>query len=214
MIDAARDEINAGQRFAFGDNWQSFLNLVDDERIHAAEVSLADKLGVIEGLRFVDVGSGSGLFSLAARNLGAEVVSFDFDPQSVACTAELRRRYRPDDDNWRVEQGSALDATYLKSLSKFDVVYSWGVLHHTGDMWQALDLVGQMTEPGGRLLIAIYNDQGRASKVWMRVKHTYNDSGPIRRRMIVEAVGVYFNVRSNLSVRRAVARLRGPGRCR
>src|ERR1044072_5239228 len=91
------------------------------------------------GKKFLDVGSGSGLFSLAARRLGAQVHSFDYDPQSVACTGELRRRYFPDDLHWVVQQGSVLDQGYLASLGSFDVVYAWGVLHHTGAMWRALD---------------------------------------------------------------------------
>lgn len=136
---------------------------MDDERIAQAEKSLTDKLGDLSRLRFIDVGSGSGLLSLAGRNLGAEVVSFDYDPQSFACAQELRRRYRPDDPDWRIEQGSVLDADYMKSLGEFEVVYSWGVLHHTGDMWEALERVGWMTTRGGRLLIALYNDQGPIS---------------------------------------------------
>src|SRR5262245_27430993 len=91
----------------------------------------------LAGLSFLDIGSGSGLFSLAARRLGARVHSFDYDPQSVACAAELRRRYFPGDPQWVVEEGSALDADYLTRLGKFDIVYSWGVLHHTGRMWRS-----------------------------------------------------------------------------
>ena len=72
------------------------------------------------------MGSGSGLFSLAARLLGAKGYSFDYFLQSVACTVELKRRYFPDDE-WVVESGSVLDKDYLSKLGQFDVVYSWGV---------------------------------------------------------------------------------------
>src|SRR3954471_7639318 len=119
-------------RFGFGQNWMRYLSSVDEKRIAQAEHSLVDWLGDLHGLRFLDIGCGSGLFSLAARNLGAEVLSFDYDRQSVACAEELRRVYRPGDAGWRIEQGSVLDRAYLASLGAWDVVYSWGVLHHTG----------------------------------------------------------------------------------
>src|SRR6058998_2980585 len=107
-------------------------------------------LGVphLNGRAFLDAGSGSGLFSLAARRLGARVHSFDYDPQSVACTLELKRRYFAGDENWKAEEASVLDKDYLKALGTFDVVYSWGVLHHTGQMWQALGNVQTLVAPG------------------------------------------------------------------
>ena len=168
-------EITAGERFRFGSNWSAFLRTLDEDRIREAECSLKEMLGVkdLKGKRFLDAGSGSGLFSLAARRLGAEVHSFDYDPESVACTRELKNRYFNDDANWTVEEASVLDKSYLKSLGKFDVVYSWGVLHHTGNMQDALhNVMIPLAEPG-TLFIAIYNDQGIISKFWTIVKRTY-----------------------------------------
>jgi 2-polyprenyl-3-methyl-5-hydroxy-6-metoxy-1,4-benzoquinol methylase len=172
------EELGAGERFGFGENWSRFLRHLDEERIVQAERSLQQMLGLpsLQGLRFLDAGSGSGLFSLAARRLGASVHSFDYDPQSVACTKALRQRYAPEDAQWRVEEGSVLDAQYLEGLGSFDIVYSWGVLHHTGDQWSAMDNVSGLVRPGGRLFIAIYNDQGAISRYWTGVKRLYNSN--------------------------------------
>lgn len=169
-------EVARGERFEFGRNWARFLAVLDERRIHAAERGLQQMLRRprLDGLRFLDIGSGSGLSSLAARRLGAAVHSFDFDPQSVACTTELRRRYFPNDPSWTVERGSALDPRYVRSLGGFDVVYSWGVLHHTGKMWDALELAAVPVAPGGTLFIAIYNDTGSQARRWRAVKRMYN----------------------------------------
>jgi 2-polyprenyl-3-methyl-5-hydroxy-6-metoxy-1,4-benzoquinol methylase len=168
-------EIADRRRFEFGKNWQYFLGSLDDSRILEAERSLKSMLGVadLKGASFLDIGSGSGLFSLAARRLGARVHSFDYDPECVACTRELKDRFYPDDPLWNIEEGSVLDRAYLTSLGKFDIVYAWGVLHHTGAMWQALENVTIGVAEGGRLFVAIYNTQRYWSRLNRWLKHAY-----------------------------------------
>ena len=168
-------EVAKGERFEFGKNWSQFLKVLNEDRILKAEESLKEMFEVdsLEGKSFLDIGSGSGLFSLAAKRLGASVHSFDFDSSSYACTKELKRRFFEDDESWTVEQGSALDREYVESLGKFDFVYSWGVLHHTGSMWEAMENASIPVKDDGTFFIAIYNDTGSQAERWKWIKKTY-----------------------------------------
>jgi SAM-dependent methyltransferase len=186
-------EIEDGERFSFGDNWKAFLLHLNDHKITEAEYSLKEMLEVesLQGKLFLDVGSGSGLFSLAARRMGAEVFSFDYDPTSVWCTKELRKRYFPGDPKWVVQQGSALDKAFLSSLGQFDIVYAWGVLHHTGDLWKAAELIVPLVKSnGGKIFIAIYNNQGRKSDLWAIIKRTYCLLPTIFKPLVLYPVGL------------------------
>ena len=165
-----------GIRFQFGENWRRFIEQLDDKKILAAENSIKEfmKVETLAGVDMVDVGSGSGLFSLAARRLGAKVHSFDFDSDSVECTRILKNKYFPNDVHWTVDEGSILNSDYLKTIGTFDLVYSWGVLHHTGDMWRSIRNTASLVRDDGLLLISIYNDQGFKSKLWLLIKLFYN----------------------------------------
>ena len=173
-----REEIAAGKRFEFGKNWSSFLRVLDEERIQEATKSLQVMLEVdrLDGRSFLDIGSGSGLFSLAARRIGARVFSFDYDPGSVDCTRELKRRYLGEDPSWTIEEASVLDADFMAALPRFDVVYAWGTLHHTGRMWEAIELAAGRVQTNGCLVMMIYPDWGWVSLAWRRVKQLYCSS--------------------------------------
>jgi 2-polyprenyl-3-methyl-5-hydroxy-6-metoxy-1,4-benzoquinol methylase len=173
-------------RFEFGKNWKNFLESLDENRMKEAENSLRNMLDIstLKGKTFLDIVSGSGLFSLAAKRLGAKVHSFDYDTNSVGCTKYLKEKFEPNAKDWAVEQGSILDKKYLKTLPKADVVYSWGVLHHTGSMYQAFENVSELVKPKGYLFISIYNNQGGASRRWTWIKKKYNASGLIVRSLL------------------------------
>lgn len=183
--------------FGFGRNWQQYVSRhLNPERQRIAEDSVRALLGVsrLDGRSFLDIGAGSGLFSLAAVRLGAaQIVSVDVDEDSAASCRLLREREQSP-DHWQVVHGSILDPCLGEKIAPADVVYSWGVLHHTGDMWLAIRNAAALVRPGGLLAIAIYNDiQGKlvTSARWVPIKRFYNRAPTlIQRLMAATYVGV------------------------
>jgi len=173
------EQVKNGYRFEFGKNWRTYLKKISQDRIRIAENSLKKMLCLndMRSKKFLDIGCGSGLFSLAARRLNAEVCSVDFDPYSIQCTHVLKNKFYPSPaNNWQITEGSVLDTKFIEKLPKSDIVYSWGVLHHTGNMYQALENVILPVKDNGLLFIAIYNNEGQKSKIWLKVKKLYNSS--------------------------------------
>lgn len=172
--------------FAFGNNWKKFLPNVDEDRVR---ISLDHMLNVLRlrdltGRVFMDIGCGSGLHSLAAYRSGAErVVSFDVDIDSVEATLQLWQQ-AGSPKNWTVLQGSVLDETFINGLEKVDIVYSWGVLHHTGDMWAAIRNAVIPLADEGIYYIALYADevyQNPSPEFWIDIKRRYNRGSPAER---------------------------------
>lgn len=173
--------------FSFGENWERFISEhFSDERARIAREHLMHFLETssLAGKSFIDVGSGSGLSSLAAFDAGAErVVSFDVDPASVRTTAALRRM-RGDPENWTVLHGSVLDREFLSGIEPADVVYSWGVLHHTGRLWEAMQNAAGLMKPEGAVFyIALYVTTNK-SDYWTAKKKQYNAASELRKRLM------------------------------
>ncbi|MBO6769739.1 MULTISPECIES: class I SAM-dependent methyltransferase [unclassified Thalassospira] len=186
-------------RFEFGRNWKSFSKSLDEERIRSSVINLQRLLQEddLKGKTFLDVGSGSGLSSVAAAKLGARLFSFDYDKNSVDSTRQNLSQYCKG-GSYEVQQGSAINPEYMTKLGHFDVVYSWGVLHHTGEMWNGIDLASKCVKPGGKFALAIYNDQGGASNRWKSIKKTYVNLPGFLQLGLVLFVATYFEVRSSL----------------
>lgn len=166
-------------RFEFGKNWKQFIERnLRPEQIAVSRQHLLSFLALsdLRGRTFLDIGCGSGLHSLAAFHAGAErIVSFDYDPKSVEAT-EICRRYAGEPPTWTIQQGSVLDAGFIETLPQADIVYSWGVLHHTGDVWAAIRNAATRVPRGGLFYIALYSADVQVDpspEFWLDVKRRY-----------------------------------------
>jgi len=182
--------------FSFGKNWHKYLKeFYDQDKLNEAIKSLKQFMNIqdFKGKIFLDIGCGTGMFSLAAYKLGAkELISIDIDPYSVKCCNLLRKKEN-NPSSWKVLEGSILDKNIISQLLKADIVYSWGVLHHTGKMWEAISNTMNLVSPNGLLYIAIYNErQGlMSSKFWLKIKKLYN-SVPDAGKLIMEYLFIIY----------------------
>jgi 2-polyprenyl-6-hydroxyphenyl methylase/3-demethylubiquinone-9 3-methyltransferase len=220
MNDSIKESTDFRQ-YDFGRNWRTFLDIhLTPERIDEACDSLRRFLNVdtIEGRTFLDIGCGSGLFSYAAHLLGAEkILSIDVNPNSVDCCRTMIERANTP-ENWSVELASVLDSEHFATIDKFDIVYSWGVLHHTGAMWTAIRNAAGRVKPGGRFYIAIYNradglgiySDGRAgsSRFWVMEKAVYVRLPELLQRVVDGAAATALVISYLLTLRNPVREIR------
>jgi predicted RNA methylase len=163
--------------FSFGENWAQYAEKIDERRIEEAERSLIRLLGreSIEGRTFLDIGCGSGLFSLAAVRLGCQrLLAVDLDPTSVETTRKTLERYAPAGAKWDCKRISVFDLDPAH-IGTFDIVYSWGVLHHTGAMYKAIENASTVVKPQGILALALYGKTPFCG-LWRIEKRIYSRS--------------------------------------
>ncbi len=181
------------ERFAFGKNWSVFIEHLQPEDYFGAKKSLEKLIPNMGNKTFLDVGCGSGLFSIAASGLGArKVLGTDIDPECIRTAKKLIEKtcrwdpdIRKDTIDFRVE--SILNES--ADFEKYDVVYSWGVLHHTGKMYKAFATVKSLVADGGTLVIAVYN-RHFTSPIWKAIKYTYVKSPEFMKRILVFCISI------------------------
>lgn len=204
MADVKEIKANQGssERFGFGKNWSEFVqHNMSQERVEAAKNRLltALRLPDLKGKTFLDVGCGSGLHSLAAVKAGAErVVSFDYDDKSVSTAKHIKQQYA-DNSKWIIMKGSVLDEDFMRRLEPADIVYAWGVLHHTGNLWQAIRNTRIPLKSDGIMFLALYSYtayQNSSYSVmptpeqWLKIKQAYNRA-PLWVKRIMERLYVF-----------------------
>lgn len=194
------------ERFGFGKNWKNFSEKLRPEDYFGARESLEKLVPSLKDKTFLDVGCGCGLFSIAATALGAKkVLGIDVDPECIATSKKLV------DEVYKWDPKVRKDAIEFRAESilgenagpeRYDIVYSWGVLHHTGDMYKAFDAIKNLVADRGILVLAIYN-RHFTSPVWKAIKYTYTKSPQFLRKiliflfLIVKFFGVLITSRQN-----------------
>lgn len=180
--------MNDDKRFEFGKNWHHYIEKnFSTERVNVSKQHMLSFLqrDNLNDITFLDIGCGSGLHSLAALQSGAKkIYGLDYDINSVKATQFIRNKVG-EPSNWSVEQGSVLDEAYMSGLPQFDLVYSWGVLHHTGDVWTAMRIAAQRVKVDGLFYIALYSADVQKTpgpEFWLDIKRKYIASSTIKRR--------------------------------
>jgi SAM-dependent methyltransferase len=177
-------------RYGFGKNWDEFIRRrLSDEIVHESVEHMKSfmKIDSLAGKTFLDIGCGSGIHSLAAKRLGADrIISFDYDQDSVNTTQRVKE-WSGETGDWTVMQGSVLDEEFMRGLPKSDIVYSWGVLHHTGSMWEAVRNARIPMKDDGEFYIALYSSDiylDPTPEFWIKLKRAYNQASPLTRKLM------------------------------
>ena len=102
--------------------------------------------------RVLDLGCGSGIDSVEFARNGALVISVDFTDRAIMLTEKLFKENRL---SGKVVKADILNLPFDNDT--FDLVYSFGVLHHIPDIERALSEISRVLKPHGELSIMLYN---------------------------------------------------------
>jgi SAM-dependent methyltransferase len=165
MLQALRARL---ARRSFDFQWGSMPTgdwLSDDPRFGAqvdriiSEEELAIDREWFRGRRVLDAGCGNGRWTDGFVRLGCEVTAFD---ASANALAHVRERFG---DAVRTVQGDVLQADLVLSDERFDLVWSWGVLHHTADTGKGIRVLERLVADDGLLYVYLYGRENMPTRV-------------------------------------------------
>jgi len=163
-------------RFKFGENWSNYSSSVNLEKIELAKKDIIRLVGDVSNKSVIDIGCGSGIHTVAFIQLGVKsIVSFDYDLKSVETTKKLVKKFCYKKSKYKVFQADILNIDSLSGLNKrkFDIVYSWGVLHHTGSMFEAIISTTKFLKDNGILVLGLYV-KTKLCNFWYYEKKIFN----------------------------------------
>jgi SAM-dependent methyltransferase len=131
-----------------------FFHLTDKGRyrIYAPWLLPTADFARFAGMDALEVGCGMGADLRQLASAGARATGVDLVPRHLAIT---QRRFAL--AGLRVNLIRADAESLPFSNNSFDVVYSFGVLHHTSDIDGALSEIHRVLRPGGHLVLGVYH---------------------------------------------------------
>jgi SAM-dependent methyltransferase len=139
--------------------------LTDDWFTQNVDRIISDELLCLEpqwfwGKRVLDAGSGNGRWTVGLLRLGCDVLAVDASSHALDRVSEAVREHAPGSlDRLETRAVDLLDLPADLAAERFDLVFSFGVLHHTGDTYAALRNVAALVRDGGVLFLYLYGQQ-------------------------------------------------------
>jgi len=125
------------------------------EKRYRAEPHILDFAGfhLWRGKRVLEIGCGIGTDAEQFSRHGARYVGVDLSAISLDI---CRQRFKVHNLPGEFYQGSVTDRDFLTDLGEFDLVYSYGVLHHFPDIQQHVKNIAQVLKPSGEFRFMVY----------------------------------------------------------
>ena len=188
LINDTRDSFN----FQWGDIKEGTALLSDPDFVKNAAGLVEEYTGLprdwFKGKRVLDAGCGNGRWSATFCALGAEVTSFDISDHGVAETREACTGGTVTVLKHNVLEPLPFDDT-------FDLVWSYGVLHHTGDTWTGFQNLLPAVAGDGYFFLMLYGEprawvpgEFRELNLYQRMRGTLRGRSSVEKKELLEEI--------------------------